>query len=193
AVLGEKIHSVADDAHSLGVGYVVCSTIPHQQKHLVAEDCDRAVEDFNRWGEKLAKSGLRFCYHTHGVEFDPSPDGTLFDTLAKRTDSKFVNFEMDIFWIVFAHQDPAKLLHKYPGRFHLMHIKDIRKDTVLGGSPGDVLEEASVVLGQGLVNVPAALRAAQATGVHHYYIEDEAIDAARQIPESLRYLQSISW
>jgi sugar phosphate isomerase/epimerase len=74
-----------------------------------------------------------------------------------------------------------------------MHIKDIRKDTILGGSPGEVLEEASVVLGQGLVNVPAALRAAQATGVLHYYIEDEAVDAARQIPESLRYLQNIRW
>jgi sugar phosphate isomerase/epimerase len=193
AALGEKIHSVADDAHALGVAHVVCSTIPHQQKHLIAEDCDRAVEDFNRWGEKLARSGLRFCYHTHGVEFDPSPDGTLFDTLAKRTDPKFVNFEMDIFWIVFANQDPVKLLYKYPGRFLLMHIKDIRKDTVLGGSPGEVLEEASVVLGQGLVNVPAALRAAQATGVFHYYIEDEAVDAARQIPESLRYLQNIRW
>src|SRR5262245_19995177 len=126
AVVGEKITSVADDAHTLGVEHVVCSTIPHKQKHLIAEDCNRAVEDFNRWGEKLARSGLRFCYHTHGVEFDPSPDGTLFDTLVKHTDSKFVNFEMDMFWIVFAHQDPVKLLYKYPGRFLLMHIKDIR-------------------------------------------------------------------
>src|SRR5262245_46341260 len=91
AVLAKNIHSVADDAHALGVGHVVCATIPHQQKHLVAEDCERAVKDFNRWGKSLAGSGLRFCYHTHGVEFDPSPDGTLFDGLVKRTDSKFVN------------------------------------------------------------------------------------------------------
>ena len=86
-----------------------------------------------------------------------------------------------------------KLLHKYPGRFPLMHLKDIRKGTALGGSPGDVLEEASVTIGKGLVDIGAALRAARATGVRHYYLEDEAVDASRQIPESLRYLDSIGW
>jgi len=70
-----------------------------------------------------------------------------------------------------------------------MHVKDIRKGTVLGGSPGDVLEEASVPLGTGLVDIPAALRAGRETGVRHYYIEDEAVDAQKQIPESLRYLE----
>lgn len=190
ARLAGEIQAVARDAREIGADYVVCSTIPHH-KHITAQDCHRAIEDFNRWGKVLAESKLRLCYHTHGVEFVPSPEGTLFDTLVKSTDPKFVNYEMDIFWIVFAHHDPVKWLHKYPGRFPLMHVKDIRKDTPLGGSPGDVLEEASVILGQGLVDIPAALRAAEATGVRHYYIEDEAVDAAQQIPQSLRYLKSI--
>lgn len=190
--LARDIRSVADDAHALGAEYVVCGTIPHKKKHLTDEECSQAAEDLNRWGERLLSSGLHCCYHTHGIEFDPSGTGTVFDTLAKRTNAKFVNFEMDIFWIVFAYQDPAKLMHQYPGRFPLMHLKDIGKGTALGGSPGDVLEEASVPLGKGLVDIPAALRAARETGVRHYYIEDEAVDAARQIPESLRYLESIS-
>ena len=189
ARLKGDIQSVVRDAHALGVEYV-CSTIPHR-KRITAQDCDQAIEDFNRWGKVLAESKLRLCYHTHGVEFGPSPDGTLFDTLVKRTDPRYANYEMDIFWIVYAYQDPVKLLHKYPGRFPLMHVKDIRKDTPLGGSPGDVREEASVILGQGLVDVPAALRAAEATGTKHYYIEDEAVNAAEQIPQSLRYLESI--
>ena len=41
--------------------------------------------------------------------------------------------------------------------------------------------------------VAPALLAAQETGVRHYYIEDEAVDAAQQIPESLRYLKNIRW
>lgn len=188
--LNKDINAVAEDAHTLGAEYVVCSTVPHKKK-LTPEDCERAIGSLNRFGENLAKAGLRCCYHTHGIEFGKSPDGTLFDTLVKGTNPKFVNFEMDIFWIVYAYQDPVKLLHRYPGRFPLMHVKDIRKGTALGGSPGDVLEEASVPLGQGLVDIPAALRAARETGVRHYYIEDEAVDAARQISESLRYLESI--
>jgi sugar phosphate isomerase/epimerase len=188
--LGKDADSVAADARTLGAEYVVCSKIPHK-KQLIAENITRAAEDLGRWGEKLAGSGLHLCYHTHGVEFGKSPDGTLFDTLARHTDPKYVNFEMDIFWIVFAFQYPAKLLRKYPGRFPLMHVKDIRKGTVLGGSPGDVLEEASVPLGAGIVDIPAALRAARETGVRHYYIEDEAVNAAQQIPESLKYLESV--
>jgi hypothetical protein len=54
-----------------------------------------------------------------------------------------------------------------------------------------VLEEASVPLGSGLVDVSAALRAGREAGVRHYYIEDEAVDAAKQISESLRYLESV--
>jgi len=189
--LAREIDSVAADAHTLGADFVVCGTIPHKKKHLVDEECIRAAEDLNRWGEKLLGGGLHCCYHTHGIEFDRSADGTVFDTLARNCDEKFINFEMDIFWIVYAYQDPVKLLHQYPGRFPLMHVKDIRNGTVLGGSPGDVLEEASVPLGQGLVNIPAALRAAQETGVRHYYIEDEAVDAKVQIPESLRYIARI--
>jgi sugar phosphate isomerase/epimerase len=188
--LANGADSVAADAHTLGAAYVVASTIPHK-KQFTAENVASAAEDFARWGEKLAGSGLHLCYHTHGVEFGKSPDGTLFDTLARHTDPKYVNFEMDIFWIVFAFQDPAKLLRKYLGRFPLMHVKDIRKGTVLGGSPGDVLEEASVPLGAGIVDIPAALRAARETGVRHYYIEDEAVNAAQQIPESLKYLESV--
>jgi sugar phosphate isomerase/epimerase len=188
--LNSDINSVADDAHTLGTEYVVCSTVPHRKK-LTAEDCAQATGSLNRFGEHLAKAGLRCCYHIHGIEFGKSPDGTLFDTLANGTNPRFANFEMDIFWIVFAYQDPVKLLHRYPGRFPLMHVKDIRKGTTLGGSPGDVREEASVPLGTGLVDIPAVLRAARETGVRHYYIEDEAVDAARQIPASLRYLESV--
>jgi len=188
--LSRDINSVAEDAHTLGAAYVVCSTVPHK-KNLTAEDCERATESLNRFGENLAKAGLSCCYHIHGIEFGKSADGTLFDTLAKGTNPKFINFEMDIFWIVFAYQDPVKLLHQYPGRFPLMHVKDIRKGTALGGSPGDVLEDASVPLGTGLVDIPAALRAARETGVCHYYIEDEAVDAAQQLSESLRYLEGV--
>jgi hypothetical protein len=56
-----------------------------------------------------------------------------------------------------------------------------------------------VPLGTGIVDIPAALRAAQKTGVRHHFIEDEdededeAVDATRQILLSLRYLKNLSW
>lgn len=189
--LGSDLDGVIAHARTLGAEYVVCSTIPHSAKHLSEKDCQPAADALNRWGARLAAHGLRLCYHTHGTEFDPSPDGTRFDTLAKLIDPKNANFEMDIFWIVYGHQDPVRLLARYPGRFPLMHVKDIRKGTVLGGSPADVLEDESVPLGTGIVDVRAALLAAQEHGVRHYFLEDEAVDAVPQIRRSLRYLAGL--
>lgn len=83
------------------------------------------------------------------------------------------------------------MLRQYRGRFPLMHVKDIRKGTRLGGSPADVLEDESVALGTGIVDVRAALLAAQECGVRHYYLEDEAVDAVPQIRQSLRYLAGL--
>jgi sugar phosphate isomerase/epimerase len=189
--LGKDLGAVAAGAKTLGADYVVCSTIPHSAKHLTAKDCPPAADNLNRWGERLAAAGLHFVYHTHGTEFDPSPDGTQFDSLAKLTNPKFVNFEMDIFWIVYGGQDPVQLLHRYPGRFPLMHIKDIKKGLALGGSPADVNEDDSVPLGTGLVDVRAALLAAQTSGVQHYYLEEEAVDSVPQIRQSLRFLAGL--
>ncbi len=189
--LDKDLATVAAQAHTLGAEYVVCSTIPHSAKHLTAKDCPPAAEHLNRWGKSLAASGLHLCYHTHGTEFDPSADGTIFDTLAKLCDPAYANFEMDIFWIVYGYQDPVQLLRRYPGRFPLMHVKDIRKGTKLGGSPADVREEESVPLGTGVVDVRAALIAAQTAGVKHYYLEEEAVDALPQIRQSLSYLAGL--
>jgi sugar phosphate isomerase/epimerase len=207
--LDKEVQAAAEDARQLGAGYVVCSTLP-QKNYMTDEECRHAAEFLNSRGESLAAAKLGCCYHLHGTEFHPSreaaalpatksasaktaPAVTVFDTLLKRTEARFANFEMDIFWVVYAGQDPVKLLHRYPGRFPLTHVKDIRPGTVLGGLPRDVLEEESVPLGTGLVDIPAALKAAQQTGVKHHFIEDEAVDAAQQIPKSLRFLETIAW
>jgi sugar phosphate isomerase/epimerase len=114
----------------------------------------------------------------------------VFDSLVRLTDPH-VRFEMDIFWIVYGGQLPARLLQRYPRRFPLMHIKDIRKGLPLGGSPRDVEENDSVPLGTGIVDVRAALLAGQDAGVRHFYLEEEATDAVPQIRQSLRYLESL--
>lgn len=190
--LDKAVNSVADDAGYLGAPYAVCSTLP-QKTYMTEEEARSGADFLNTRGEVLRKADLQFCYHTHGTEFAKLGDGTVFDALMERTDPRSANFEMDIYWIVYARQSPATLLHRYPGRFPLTHIKDIRTNTVLGGLPRDVREDESVVLGTGIVDIPAALRAAQETGVRHHFIEDEAVDASRQIPLSLRYLESIDW
>ncbi len=40
---------------------------------------------------------------------------------------------------------------------------------------------------------PAVLKAAKAAGIEYYFIEDEAKTAVEQIPQSLRYLESVKF
>ena len=190
--LTKSTGEAAEEARTLGARYVTCTSIP-RKKRLTFDDVALAADNFNRWGEALSTAGLHFCYHPHGPEFVDGPDGTLFDTLAKRTNPKFANFEMDVFWFVFGNQDPARMLERYSGRFPLMHVKDIRHGEPRTFNPGTVAEEASVPLGTGEVDWPPVLRAAAKTGVRHYYIEEEHPDAVRQIRQSLRYLENVRY
>ncbi|HUY14600.1 MAG TPA: hypothetical protein VMX16_13390 [Terriglobia bacterium] len=52
---------------------------------------------------------------------------TGYDIMLERCDPKLLKMEMDIFWVVYAGKDPLTYWRRYPGRFPLLHIKDMRR------------------------------------------------------------------
>jgi sugar phosphate isomerase/epimerase len=180
-----------ENAKAFGAKYVVTFWIPHKGDTFTIEDTKKAVEVFNTAGKILADSGLALCYHPHGYEFRPYGKGTLFDYLVKNTNPKYLNFEMDVFWIKHPGQDPVALLNKYPKRFFLMHLKD-RKPGTPGNQGGHADVESNVVLGQGDVGIAAIMKEAKKAGVKHFFIEDESSRSVEQIPQSLAYLRSLN-
>ncbi len=189
--LVKEIDGVIAEAKALGLQYVGCAWIPHTPGEFNEEVARKAAADFNRAGEALAKAGLKFAYHAHGYEFAPFGDGTYFDLLAKEMKPEFANFEMDVFWVTHPGKNPAELLAKYPGRWPLMHLKDIRKGAKTGLFTGKAALTDDVTLGTGQVDWPVVLKAAAKSGVKHYFIEDESPTVEAQIPESLKYLQTL--
>jgi sugar phosphate isomerase/epimerase len=188
----DDVEGVAKEAKALGLEYAGCAWIPHTGD-FDEKTCREAIAVFNKAGEALAKHGLRFFYHVHGFEFQPYGQGTLLDLLFQETTPKYVNYEMDIFWIVFPGQDPVKLLEKYSTRWRLMHLKDMRKGTQTGALTGGTDVKNDAALGQGLMDLPAILRAAKKAGVKWYFIEDESPWSEKQIPESLKYLEQVKF
>src|SRR5216110_679850 len=188
----DDVEGVARDAKALGLQYAGCAWIPHQDP-FDEKTCREAAAVFNRAGEALAKHGLKFFYHTHGYEFQPHGDGTLFDLLMTETNPKYVTYEMDIFWIVHPGQNPAKLLEKYGKRWELMHLKDMKAGTPTGLLTGhsDVSNDAT--LGTGMMDWPAIMKAAKKTNIKYYFIEDESPTAAQQIPESIRFWKNLKY
>jgi sugar phosphate isomerase/epimerase len=187
--LRDDLPSVIKDAKDVGATYVGTAWIPHQGP-VTRQHIDQASTDFAKSAKALAAEGLQFHYHVHGYEFQPSADGTLLDTLVKQSPSE-VAFEMDVFWVARGGGNPAELLTKYPGRFLLMHLKDIAKGTTLGDPTGTAPDETSVPLGQGQIDWPAVVKAAKASGTKMFYIEDEHPKAEDQVPVTLKYLAGL--
>src|SRR5262249_42718258 len=156
-------------ASAFGLKYAGCAWIPHKAA-FNREDCLRAAADFNMWGKAAKAAGVRFFYHLHGYEFTESPEGTLFDTLAKETDPALVGFQAGIFWVRHGGADPVKLFERYPRRFLLTHLKDIAKGTEFPKTTGQASDEASAVLGTGVVDWPVVLRAANKFGVERHFV-----------------------
>ncbi|MEQ1851859.1 MAG: sugar phosphate isomerase/epimerase [Chthoniobacteraceae bacterium] len=192
--LEKDIAKCVADAKALGLKYVACPWIPHVPAMFGMESTEKAAADFNKWGAAFAKEGITFAYHNHGYEFKPVAEGsdrTFLDVLMEKTDPKLVAFEMDVFWVAHPGADPVKYLNKYPGRWQLMHLKDIQKGARTGVYTGHAPNEQSVALGTGQIQWPAVLSAAAKSGVKHYFIEDEHPDAEKQIPLTLKYLQTL--
>jgi sugar phosphate isomerase/epimerase len=181
-------------AQAFGVKFVMCAWIPHAESGFTEADVRRAAADFNTWGAAFKEAGIIFTYHPHGYEFRQRKEGdarTLFDLLVAETNPALVSFEMDVFWVTHPGQDPAKLLAKYPNRWALMHLKDLRRGAATGVHTGHAPQSDDVPLGTGQVNWPAVLKQAAAVGVKHYFIEDESTAPLEAVPVSVKYLQGV--
>ena len=187
--LTNKTDKVIEDAKTLGAEFVRVGMIPHKGEFTV-QQADAAVKDFNRVGQKLKENGIEFSYHNHGYDFTPYENGTLYDYLIQNTNPAYVSFELDILWVHQFGQDPVAYLKKYPNRFRLMHVKDLKKGLAVGldvkTSP-----ENDVPLGSGQIDIKKILKQAKKSSVKYYYLEDENSNARAQVPLSLAYLKTL--
>ena len=172
---GDKILA---DAKALGLKYVVASSpgVSPEKEKLPWEERMKAVDLtdwkwnadlFNKFGKQVKDAGLEFGYHNHSAEFKKFGDVTAFDYLFGHTDPSLVKIQLDVGWVTVAGHDPIAILEKYKGRVVSLHVKDVGKRGADGKDP------ASVALGEGVTDWKKVLGKAQATGVKHYFYEQE--------------------
>lgn len=181
---------VADEARAYGARFVVCFWIPHSADSFKISDAEEAAFVLNNAGKIMARNGLMLAYHPHGYEFASHADGTVFDELVAKLDTRVVQLQMDVFWIKQAGQDPVALLKKYHNRWISIHLKD-RQPGTPNSSNGKADDETNVVLGQGDVGISELMKEAKRLGIQHYFIEDESSRSEEQIPKSLEFLKSL--
>ena len=194
-MLTKDLATAVKNAKVLGLKYAATAWIPHDGKvGITAAQAHQAAADFNTIGAAFRAAGIQFAWHAHGFEFVPlaSEGGkTAFDIILAETKPENLDLEMDVFWVFHAGQDPVTLLKKYPGRWSLLHVKDIRKGAVTGLSTGHAAPIDNVAVGTGQIDWPSVLKTAEETGTKHFFIEDETPTPLVCIPDSLKYLRAL--
>ena len=154
----------ANEASAIGMKYLIDPWVGPQKE---IDTFKKMAETFNARGEVCKKAGLRFGYHNHDYPFVAVEGQLPMDVMIQNSDPSLVDFEMDIYWVVAAGEDPIKWFEKYPGRFKLCHIKDRKKNVPLSE------KNASVIAGQGSIDFPKILKTGQKNGLEYYIIEQE--------------------
>jgi len=150
-----------------GMKYIIVSWMPTDLKTLaqVQMYCDY----YNKIGEKCKAQGLRFGYHNHDFEFVKIEDKMMFDYMIEHTNPDLVTFQMDAFMVDEAGYSPVDYIEKYPGRFELFHIKDLRE---IGQS--------------GMIGYDAIFRNIERSGVKHIIAEVEGYSPGLTPLESVK-------
>lgn len=165
--INKDLEKKAAEAAAIDMKYLIC---PYLGAQKTLDDYKKKAELFNQCGETCKKAGIRFAYHNHDYSFVQLDGQFPQDVIMNNTDPSIVDYEMDIYWVVTAGQDPITWLKKYPNRFTLSHVKDRKK----GAAATD--KDASVIVGQGSIDWPVVLKEAEKQGMKYYIVEQERYD-----------------
>ncbi|MGH9395543.1 MAG: TIM barrel protein [Terriglobia bacterium] len=179
-----------EQAHALGLLYTGTS----MTNHLTADGWKQLAALFNECGKLSRPAGIQFCYHNHIREFEPLGDTNGYNILLTECDPALVNMEMDIFWITYSQQDPLTYFRRFPGRFPLLHIKDMKKGITVNPRefPGRGVNPFAPV-GQGRIDWRRIFAHVHQAGTKYIFVEQDRCDGSPldAIKESYQYLRNL--
>ncbi len=189
----ENVDEMIKDVKAAGFEYFVIPVPPmghftyDEKKHSMGMkgDVETLTDIFNSLGKKCEAAGLKLLYHNHNFEFKENADGVkAYDYFLKHTDPKYVNFQMDLYWITKAGEDPVAYFKKYPGRFKLWHVKDMDE------------KGRFAPVGTGTIDFERIFAQKELAGMQHYFVEQDMtfnhtpLEAIKISHENLKKLES---
>ena len=194
--LQTRLNEVAEAANVLGHRYAGIAAIPPELRTSL-DDYKRIADTFNEIGAAMREFDLRFMYHNHGYGLVEMDGEIPFKLILDRTDPESVVMEMDVFWTIAGRADPVEYFESYPGRFKLMHIKDMAELVLFEGDGGDPSQWIPLFsnmadAGSGVLDLESIIESATKAGVEHFYLErDLAPDAEHTLNASYQYLSAL--
>lgn len=170
----------AEDAKATGAEYMIWAYLKPEDRTSM-EDYKRHIETFNKFSEICKEVDIQFAYHNHDFEFIAFEGETEkpYEMIMRDTDSDLVKFEMDLYWVKKAGENPIDWFKKDPGRFHLWHVKDMTADETKFFAP----------VGDGITDFKPIFEARETSGMKYFFVEQDAT------PEGVSPLDTmkVSW
>ncbi len=188
--------ALAAASETLGFTYISLPMIPEEQRTCL-DDYKRIADTFNSIGEKAAAVGLKFTYHNHGYGLSELEGQIPFQLILDSTDASKVFFEMDLFWTTAGRADPLYYLENNPGRFPLLHVKDMKSKVQFSGDGGTVDQWVALfpdmtTAGDGVLDLPRIIATAKQSGTQHFFVEQDMVQSPEiALKRSLDYLRDL--
>lgn len=169
-----------EDASQIGLKYMICAWLAPSERGSL-EHYKQVAEDLNKAGETCKKAGIQLCYHNHDFEFIQENGKYPYEILLNSTDKNLVKMEMDLYWMTKAKQDPIATFNKNPGRFPLLHLKDMDKTD----------KQMFTEVGNGIIDFKKILSHAKTAGVKYFFVEEDVCpgDPFDSITQSINYIK----
>ncbi len=135
--------------------------------------------------DMYAKAGITLAYHHHNWEYIRLSNGKsrMEELLARTSRIKFVH---DTYWTARCGIDPAVQIKEFADRLLGVHLRDLTFD-----KKGIDVVSRDGVIGEGVIDFPCVLEAAESVGCSYYVIEQKTDDPYRDIEKSFIYLEAI--
>ena len=181
-VKGTMLHEwdkAVDDAAAVGLKYMVCAFLSPAERGGL-DHYKYVADQLNIAGEKCKKAGIQLCYHNHDFEF-AKQDNTYPMDILFAADKELVKFEMDLYWVTKAGMDPIALFKQHPGRFPLMHLKDMDKTE----------QKAFTEVGNGVIDFKTILKNKKTAGLKYFFVEQDKCPGSPfdSITQSYNYIK----
>jgi len=172
-----------DDLNRIGSKYAVCSYLPETERTL--ENYQKLPGILEDAGQISKQNGIQLAYHNHDFEFlKMDEQHNFYDFILEKTSSDLVKMELDLYWISKAGLDPLVYFEKYPKRFPLWHVKDMKAGTK------DFAE-----IGNGMIDFKRIFEAREKAGLDYWFLEQDSsdIDIFESIRISRKYILDHSY
>ena len=168
----DQMKATAEDAIAIGAEYMVWAYLKPEDRTSM-EDYKNHIETWNKFSEVCKETGIQFAYHNHDFEFIPFKGETEkpYEMIMRETNADLVEFEMDLFWVNMAREEPIEWIKKAPGRFPLWHVKGMVKEEdkyIVGGE-----ERFFAPVGEGIIDFKPIFEARETSGMKYFFVEQD--------------------